>query len=119
LTSTLPSRASQPTAIDIIGFGAFTPFSKAVRLAPPFDRKKFQTKPAVSPIVSNSHTGGTSLFLVWHLKIDLKRYSAKIFRDDAAFDKKYQFGYFDPQSRGLASRSLLVTVTITPVGQCW
>jgi hypothetical protein len=52
----LPSRASHPTAIDTVDFGALTPFSNALRLDSPLERKKCQTKPAVSPIVLSSGT---------------------------------------------------------------
>jgi hypothetical protein len=50
-TSIFPSRASQPTAIETVALGALTPFSSALRLDSPLERKKFHTKPAVSPIV--------------------------------------------------------------------
>jgi hypothetical protein len=56
LTSILPSRASQPTAIDTVDLGALTPFSTALRLDAPLERKKCHTKPAVSPIDLASDT---------------------------------------------------------------
>jgi hypothetical protein len=50
-TSIFPSRASQPTAIETVDLGALIPFSSALRLDSPLERKKFHTMPAVSPIV--------------------------------------------------------------------
>jgi hypothetical protein len=56
LISILPSRASQPNAIDTVDLGALTPFSTALRLDAPLERKKCHTKPAVSPIDLTSVT---------------------------------------------------------------
>jgi hypothetical protein len=84
LTFILPSRASQPTAIETIGFGALTPLSKAVRLHSPLERMKFHTWPAVSPIVSISHTTGTSSLFYFGILILTLKYLCKIFTKSPA-----------------------------------
>src|SRR5215510_5064532 len=81
-TSIFPSRASHPTAIEIVDLGALTPFSTALRLDSPLERKKFHTKPAVSPIVLIS-TIKTSLAIVWHFNAGFQILTRKIFPFDA------------------------------------
>src|SRR5262245_263090 len=78
LTSIFPSRASHPTAIETVDRGALTPFSTAVRLDSPLERKKFHTRPAVSPIVLIS-TIKTSLAIVWHFNAGFQILAQKIF----------------------------------------
>jgi hypothetical protein len=60
-----------------IDLGASTRFSNALKLHSPLDRKKFHTKPAVSPIVLIS-TIETSLSLVCHLNVSFKISPPKI-----------------------------------------
>src|SRR5262245_13341133 len=81
-TSIFPSRASHPTAIETVDLGALTPFSTAVRLDSPLERKKFHTKPAVSPIVLIS-TIKTSLAIVWHFSVGFQILAGKIFPFEA------------------------------------
>jgi len=77
-TSIFPSRASHPTAIETVDLGALTPFSTALRLDSPLERKKFHTKPAVSPIVLIS-TVKTSLAIVWHFNAGFQILARKNF----------------------------------------
>jgi hypothetical protein len=77
LISILPSRASQPNAIDTVDLGALTPFSTALRLDAPLERKKCHTKPAVSPIDLTSATVEYPLPSVWHFNKGLEIRSAK------------------------------------------
>src|SRR5262249_47113951 len=78
LTSIFPSRASHPTAIETVDLGALTPFSTALRLDSPLERKKFHTRPAVSPIVLIS-TVKTSLAIVWHFNAGFQILAEKFF----------------------------------------
>src|SRR5215468_5887340 len=78
LTSIFPSRASHPTAIETVDLGALIPFSTALRLDSPLERKKFHTRPAVSPIVLIS-TIKTSLAIVWHFNAGFQILAQKNF----------------------------------------
>jgi hypothetical protein len=85
LNSIFPSRASHPNAIETNALGASTPFSSALKLHSPLDRKYFQTKPAVSPILSVSNTVNPSLIVVWHFPASLEIWWAKFFALVAPF----------------------------------
>jgi len=103
LTSIFPSRASHPTAIETVDLGALTPFSTALRLDSPLERRKFHTRPAVSPIVLIS-TIKTSLAIVWHFNAGFQILARKIFPFEATLifsNARRAKLYFTPDRRSL------------------
>jgi hypothetical protein len=64
--------------METVDLGALTPFSTALRLDSPLERKKFHTRPAVSPIVLIS-TIKTSLAIVWHFNAGFQILARKNF----------------------------------------